>query len=80
MSLNQSFISDFSECSRWSQRTKNKISLHYGWGTGRRFSAAILNNTSCSEGCKTEPIYDTIAYNILIFYWNYAASILFSCI
>ena len=25
MSLNQSFISDFSEYSRWSQRTKNKI-------------------------------------------------------
>ena len=38
MSLNQSFISDFSEYSRWSQRTKNIIysleqmlttSLHY---------------------------------------------------
>ena len=47
MSLNQSFISDFSEYSRWSQRTKNKIwtalSLMYGetlmydlfsWGRG----------------------------------------------
>ena len=31
MSLNQSFISDFSEYSRWSQRTKIKYKLHYGW-------------------------------------------------
>ena len=31
MSLNQSFISDFSEYYRWSQRTKIKYKLHYGW-------------------------------------------------
>ena len=30
MSLNQSFISDFSEYYRWSQRTKIKYKLHYG--------------------------------------------------
>ena len=36
MSLNQSFISDFSEYYRWSQRTKIKYKLHYGWCTGRR--------------------------------------------
>ena len=35
MSLNQSFISDFSEYYRWSQRTKTKYKLHYGWCTGR---------------------------------------------
>ena len=29
MSLNQSFISDFSEYYRWSQRTKIKYELHY---------------------------------------------------
>ena len=40
MSLNQSFISDFSEYYRWSQRTKIKYKLHYGWCTGRRFTAA----------------------------------------
>ena len=49
MSLNQSFISDFSEYYRWSQRTKIKYKLHYGWCTGRRFTAATLHNTSCSE-------------------------------
>ena len=47
MSLNQSFISDFSEYYRWSQRTKIKYKLHYGWCTGRRFTAATLHNTSC---------------------------------
>ena len=31
MSLNQSFISDFSEYYRWPQRTKIKYKLHYGW-------------------------------------------------
>ena len=31
MSLNQSLISDFSEYYRWSQRTKIKYKLHYGW-------------------------------------------------
>ena len=30
MSLNQSFISDFSEYSRCTQRTKIKYKLHYG--------------------------------------------------
>ena len=35
MSLNRSFISDFSEYYRWSQRTKIKYELHYGWCTGR---------------------------------------------
>ena len=49
MSLNQSSISDFSEYSRWSQRTKIKYKLHYGWCTGRRFTAATRHNTSCSE-------------------------------
>ena len=49
MSLNQSFISDFSECYRWSQRAKIKYKLHYGWCTGRRFTAATRHNTSCSE-------------------------------
>ena len=39
MSLNQSLISDFSEYYRWSQRTKIKYKLHYGWCTGRRFTA-----------------------------------------
>ena len=34
MSLNQSFISDFSEYYCWSQRTKIKYKLHYGWYTG----------------------------------------------
>ena len=28
-------------------KIKNK--LHYGWCTGRRFTAATLHNTSCSE-------------------------------
>ena len=49
MSLNQSLISDFSEYYRWSQRTKIKYKLHYGWCTGRRFTAATRHNTSCSE-------------------------------
>ena len=31
MSPNQSSISDFSEYYRWSQRTKIKYKLHYGW-------------------------------------------------
>ena len=46
MSLNQSLISDFSEYYRWSQRTKIKYKLHYGWCTGRRFTAATRHNTS----------------------------------
>ena len=37
MSLNQPFISDVSEYYRWSQRTKIKYKVHYGWCTGRRF-------------------------------------------
>ena len=49
MSLNQLFISDFSEYYRWSQMTKIKYKLHYGWYTGRRFTAATRHNTSCSE-------------------------------
>ena len=49
MSLKQSLISDFSEYYRWSQRTKIKYKLHYGWCTGRRFTAATRHNTSCSE-------------------------------
>ena len=49
MSPNQSFISDFSEYYRWSQKTKIKYKLHYDWYTGRRFTAATLHNTSCSE-------------------------------
>ena len=27
-----------------------KYKLHYGWCTGRRFTAATLHNTSCGEG------------------------------
>ena len=49
MSLNQSYIFDFSEYSRWSHRTKIKYKLLYGWCTGRRFTAATRHNTSCSE-------------------------------
>ena len=49
MSLNQSFISDFSEYYRWSQSTKIKYELHYGWCTGRRFTVATRHNTSYSE-------------------------------
>ena len=49
MSQNQSFISDFSEYSRWSQRIKIKYKLYYSWCMGRRFTAATLHNTSCSE-------------------------------
>ena len=49
MSLNQSSISDFSEYYRRSQRTKIKYKLHYGWCTGRRFTATTRHNTSCSE-------------------------------
>ena len=29
---------------------KMKYKLHYGWCMGRRFTAATLHNTSCSEG------------------------------
>ena len=29
---------------------KIKYELHYGWCTRRRFTAAKLHNTSCSEG------------------------------
>ena len=29
---------------------KVKYKLHYGWYTGRRFTAATRHNTSCSEG------------------------------
>ena len=53
MSLNQSFIYLF----RISQNIhadlkgpKVKYKLHYGWCTGRRFTAATRHNTSCSEG------------------------------
>ena len=42
MSLNQSFISDFSEYYRWSQRTKIKYKLHYGWCTGILFSSLAV--------------------------------------
>ena len=30
--------------------TNKKYKLHYGWCTGRRFTAATMHNTSCSEG------------------------------
>ena len=49
MSLNQSFIFDFSEYSHWLQGTKIKYKLHYDWCKGRRLTAATLH-TSCSEG------------------------------
>ena len=29
---------------------KMKYKLHYGWCTGRRFTAATRHNTGCSEG------------------------------
>ena len=50
------FISDFSEYYRWSQRTKIKYKLHYGWCTGRRFTAATRHNTSCSGQIKNQKL------------------------
>ena len=43
MCLNQSFISDFSEYSRYLNGPKIKYKLHYGWSRGKRFTAAILH-------------------------------------
>ena len=59
MSLNQSFISDFSEYYRWSQRTKIKYKLHYGWCTGRRFTAATQSLTQEHE---RKLLYAKISY------------------
>ena len=50
MSLNQSRISDFSEYSPDLKRQKIYYKLHYGWCTGRRFTAATLQNTIYSAG------------------------------
>ena len=50
MSLNQSFISYFSENHADFKGPKTKYKLHYGRSMGRRFTAATLHNTSCSEG------------------------------
>ena len=48
-SLNQLKLSDYSEYILWSQRTEIKYNLHYGWCTGRLFTASTWHNTSCSE-------------------------------
>ena len=32
------------------KRPKIEYKLHYGWSTGRRFTAVTLHNTNCSEG------------------------------
>ena len=55
MSLNQSFMSDFSEYYRWSQRTKIKYKLHYGWCTGRRFTAATQTVYYCFVSTRPLP-------------------------
>ena len=49
MSLNQSFISDFSEYHRWSQRTKIKYKLHYGWCMGRVSFEKLWQNDTRAE-------------------------------
>ena len=49
MSLNQSFISDFSEYYRWSQRTKIKYKLHYGWYTVKMSCAKEPQSDSMDE-------------------------------
>ena len=49
MSLNQSFISNLT-IHEDLKGPKIKYKLHYGWYTGRCFTAAALHNTSCSEG------------------------------
>ena len=33
---------------------KIKYKLYFGWCTGRRFTAATLHNTNCSEGNKNK--------------------------
>ena len=59
MSLNQSSISDFSEYYRWSQRTKLKYKLHYGWCTGRRFTAVcslrVPRDIFCTQYIEINP-------------------------
>ena len=53
MSLNQSFIYLFLISQDFHADLKGqkvKYKLHYGWCTGRRFTAATRHNTSCSEG------------------------------
>ena len=50
MSLKQSFISDSQNIHADLKGPKQKYKLHYGWCTGRCFTAATLHNTSCSEG------------------------------
>ena len=48
MSLNQSIISQNIHADLKGPKVKYK--LHYGWCTGRRFTAATRHNTSCGEG------------------------------
>ena len=60
MSLNQSSISDFSEYYRWSQRTKIKYKLHYGWCTGR----LRRNLYSCPQEVK-EAAYNGLVRPVL---------------
>ena len=56
MNLNQSPISDFSEYYRWSQRTKIKYKLHYGWCTGRRFTSKARTEPNQTKPTEfTEP-------------------------
>ena len=49
MSLNQSFLIS-QNIHADLKRPKIKYKLHYGWCTGKRFTATTLHNTSCSEG------------------------------
>ena len=49
-SLNQSFILISQNIHADLKEPKIKYKLDYGWCTGRRFTAATLHNTSCSEG------------------------------
>ena len=48
-SLSQFKFSDYSEYILWSQKTELKDNLHYGWCTGKLFTASTRLNTSCSE-------------------------------
>ena len=50
MSLNQSFISDFKNIHADLKGPKINYKPYYGWCTGRRYTAATLHNTNCSEG------------------------------
>ena len=49
MSLNQSLFLTSKNIHADLKGPKIKYKLHYGWCTGRRFTAATRYNTSCSE-------------------------------